>query len=285
MSGCGIHRSMALLNQVTREDAMRVIRLSACVALGLIGGALGGARAGPRGGCGGPPPRVTHVPVYLPQSKGYFQEEGINVKTVEFSSATYMVAPLGAGQLDVGGGAPSAGLYKAVARGVKLKIVADKASSQPGYGVNQILVRKDLVDSGQYKTPKDLKGMKLALAGTGVSSMTTLNETIKPFGVKYSEVQILDLAFPQHVVALRNKAIDASITTDPSATVAIQEGIATTIKTDDEIIPKHQIAVLLYSEDFALRRPEVAKRFMRAYLKAVRFYNGALAGGRFAGPN
>ena len=97
--------------------------------------------------------------------------------------------------------------------------------------------------------------------------------------------RILDLAFPQHVVALRNKAIDASITTDPSATVALKEGIAVSIMTDDKIIPKHQIAVLLYSEDFALRRPEVAKRFMRAYLKAVRFYNDALKGGRFAGPN
>jgi NitT/TauT family transport system substrate-binding protein len=225
------------------------------------------------------------APIFIAEKKGYFRAEGLKVKPVMFSSATYMVAPLGAGQLDVGGGAPSAGLYNAVARGIKLKIVADKGSSQPGYWVNQILVRKDLVDSGRYKTPKDLKGMKLALAGTGVSSMTTLNETIRPFGVKYSEVQIVDLAFPQHVVALRNKAIDASITTDPSATVAIQEGIAVSIKTDDEVIPRHQIAVLLYSEDFALRRPEVAKRFMRAYLKAVRFYNDALKGGRFAGPN
>ncbi len=285
MSGCGIHRSMALLNQVTREDAMRVIRLSACVALGLIGGALGAARAQLAEVSVGTAASISDVPIYIAQSKGYFQEEGINVKTVEFSSATYMVAPLGAGQLDVGGGAPSAGLYNAVARGIKLKTVADKASSQPGYGVNQILVRKDLIDSGRYKTPKDLKGMKLALAGTGVSSMTTLNDTITPFGVKYSEVEILDMAFPQHVVALRNKAIDASITTDPSATVAIKEGVAVKIITDDQVIPKHQIAVLLYSEEFALKRPDVAKRFMRAYLKAVRFYNGALADSRFAGPN
>ena len=225
------------------------------------------------------------APIFIGEKKGYFRAEGIKVKPITFTSATYMVAPLGAGQLDVGGGSPSAGLYNAVARGIKLKIVADKASSQPGYGVNQILVRKDLVDGGRYKSPADLKGMKLALAGTGVSSMTTLNETIKPYGVKYSEVQILDMAFPQHVVALRNKAIDASITTDPSATVALKEGIAVSIATDDKVIPKHQIAVLLYSEDFALRRPEVAKRFMRAYLKSVRFYNDALKDGRFAGPN
>jgi NitT/TauT family transport system substrate-binding protein len=259
----------------------------ACVVLGLIGASFASApaRAQMAEVSVGIASAASDAPIFIAETKGYFQQEALSVKTVTFTSASYMVAPLGAGQLDVGGGAPSAGLYNAVARGIRLKIVADKASSQPGYGVNQILVRKDLVDSGRYRTPKDLKGMKLALAGTGVSSMTTLNDFIKSYGVKYSEVQILDMSFPQHVLALRNKAIDASITTDPSATVAIKEGAAVKVVTDDQVIPKHQIAVLLYSEDFALKRPDVAKRFMRAYLKAVRFYNGALAQGRFAGAN
>jgi hypothetical protein len=39
-----------------------------------------------------------------------------------------MVAPLGSGELDVGGGTVSAGLYNAVARGINLKVVADQAS-------------------------------------------------------------------------------------------------------------------------------------------------------------
>jgi NitT/TauT family transport system substrate-binding protein len=56
------------------------------------------------------------------------------------------------------------------------------------------------------------------------------------------------------------------------------------VKADDEIIPNHQIAVLLYSETF-VRKPDAARRFMRAYLRAVRFYNGALADGRMTGPN
>lgn len=188
------------------------------------------------------------APIFIGETKGYFRDEGINVRTITFNSASYMVAPLGAGQLDVGGGAPSAALYNAVARGIKIKIVADKASSQPGYGVNHILVRKDLVDSGRFKTAADFKGMTVALAGTGVSSMTTLNEIIRPFGVRYSQVHIVDLSFPQQVVAFRNKAIDAAIATDPSATLAIEEGTAVKIRSDDEVIPGHQIAVLLYSK-------------------------------------
>jgi NitT/TauT family transport system substrate-binding protein len=43
--------------------------------------------------------------------------------------------------------------------------------------------------------------------------------------------------------------------------------------------------VLIYAEDFAQRRTEDGKRFMRAYLRAIRFYNGALHNGSLDGPN
>jgi NitT/TauT family transport system substrate-binding protein len=227
---------------------------------------------------------VSDAPIYIGQKKGFFRDEGLDVRTEVFNSAANMVVPLGAGQLDVGGGAPSAGLYNAISRGIRLKIVADKASSQPGYGVNRLLVRKALVDSGRYKTPADLKGMKIAQSGVGVSSMTTLNEIIKPYGVKYSDIQNIDIAFPQQVIALQNGAIDGALTTDPSSMLAVNSGAAVVIKADDEIIPRHQIAVLLYSEQFAETRPEIARKFMRAYLRAVRVYNDALKDSRFKGP-
>jgi NitT/TauT family transport system substrate-binding protein len=62
---------------------------------------------------------------FIAAEKGYFREQGIELEVSRFASAAQMVAPLGAGQLDVGGGAPSAGLLNAMAREVPLKIVAD----------------------------------------------------------------------------------------------------------------------------------------------------------------
>jgi NitT/TauT family transport system substrate-binding protein len=88
---------------------------------------------------------------------------------------------------------------------------------------------------------------------------------------------------PDHVAALRNKSVDASASVEPAPTLAIKNGDAVLIKSDDEILPDHQIAVLLYSEDFALRQKEIATRFMRAYIRAVRFYNDALKEGRLEG--
>jgi NitT/TauT family transport system substrate-binding protein len=227
---------------------------------------------------------TSDAPIYIADRKGYFSDEGLAVTVSNFRSAADMVAPLGTGELDAGAGSASAGLYNAFLRGVHIKIVADKASSPPGYGATKILVRKDLVDSGRYKQPADFKGMKFAMNAPGVSNTATLNALLQSVGLKYSDVDTVNLPFPDHVPALKNKSVDASASVEPGPTIAIKNGYAVLVKSDDQIIPYHQIAVLLYSEKFA-QRTAVAQRFMRAYLRAVRFYNGALADGHLAGPN
>jgi NitT/TauT family transport system substrate-binding protein len=227
---------------------------------------------------------TSDAPIYIAAKKGYFREEGLEAKVTNFRSAADMVAPLGIGQLDAGAGSASAGLYNAMLQGIKIKIVADKASSSPGYGATKILVRKDHVDSGRFKEPKDFKGMKFAMNAPGVSNTATLNAILKSAGLKYSDVDTVNMPFPDHVAALSNKGVDASASVEPGPTIAIKNGFAVLVKADDEIIPNHQIAVLLYSENFG-KKPDVANKFMRAYLKGVRFYNGALKDGRMIGPN
>jgi NitT/TauT family transport system substrate-binding protein len=228
---------------------------------------------------------TSDAPIYIAEQKGFFRQEGLDVTVTNFRSASDMVAPLGAGQLDAGAGSAGAALYNAVARGIKIRIVADKASSRPGYGATKIMVRRDLVDGGRYKQPSDLKGLRFAMNAPGVSNTSTLNTLLRSAGLKYSDVETVDLPFPDHVVALKNKSVDASASVEPGPAIAVKNGDAVVIKSDDEILPNHQIAVLLYSEEFALRRPDAARRFMRAYIRAVRFYNGALSNGHFEGPN
>jgi NitT/TauT family transport system substrate-binding protein len=224
------------------------------------------------------------VGFYIADKKGYFKDEGISVKLIKFDSAAKMIAPLGAGELEVGSGSASAGLYNAVARGIDIKIVADKGSTPPGYGYQPLLVRKDLVESGRYKSLKDLKGMKVAVSAPGSASTSTLNEALKQGGLKDGDVERVYMGFPQHVLALENKAIDAALTGEPSATKAVQMGAAVRIMGDDVIYPDHQVGVVLYSGTFAKAHADVAKRFMTAYLRAVRDYNDALKDGKLAGP-
>lgn len=228
---------------------------------------------------------TSDVGFFIAQKKKYFDEEGISVTFVPFDTGSKMIAPLGTGQLDVGGAAPSSALYNAVARGIDIKIVADKGSTPPGHGFQPLLVRKDLYDSGKVKDFKDLKGLKIAAGGVGISTSVTLEEVLKKGGLTSKDVSTVTLGYPQHVVALQNSAVDASLTVEPFASMAIASGAAIRLAGDDEIYPYHQLASVFYSGEFIKHRPQVAKGFMRAYIRAVRDYNDALKDGRLTGPN
>jgi NitT/TauT family transport system substrate-binding protein len=190
------------------------------------------------------------------------------------------------GQLDVGAGTVAASLYNAVSQNIAIRAVADKGSMRKGYGFSGLLVRKDLVDSGRFKTYKDLKGMKLAVGTFGSANASAMNEALKKGGLTWADAgEVVQLTFPQHLVAMQNKAIDASMTNEPTSTAAVKNGIAVRIAGNDDIYPEQQTAVVLFSEIFGRSKPQLAVKFMRAYIKAVREYNDALKDGKIAGPN
>ena len=91
------------------------------------------------------------------------------------------------------------------------------------------------------------------------------------------------MGYPQHVAALANGAIAASVTTEPSVTRAVETGAAIRFS-PESAYPSQQVAVLLYGGDFIKKRPEIAQKFMTAFLKGARVYNDALKGGHLAGP-
>jgi NitT/TauT family transport system substrate-binding protein len=164
--------------------------------------------------------------------------------------------------------------------------VSGNGNAPPGYGHNILLVRKDLVDSGRFKTPADLKGMKIAFTSPGASATSTLNEELKKFGLKFSDIEpVYQLGYPDQALALANGSIDAGLIAEPSATQAMNAGSAVRIVSDDVIDPYHEASVLMMSGVFTRKYPDAAKRFMRAFVKAARFYNGALKDGMLRGPN
>lgn len=223
------------------------------------------------------------APLLITDKLGYFKEQGINVTFLPFDSASKMIAPLGAGQLDVATGAPSAALYNAIALKVDVKIVADKSSSPPGYGFQPILVRKALVTSGAYKSPKDFKGMRFAEGAQGTGAASMLSRMLKSAGLQYGDLTHVYLGFPLMITAFENGAIDAGALTEPSATVAIRSGYAVKVLTNDTIYPNEPVGVLMYGSTFIRTKRDLAQRFMNAYIRGARYYNDSLVDGHIRG--
>jgi NitT/TauT family transport system substrate-binding protein len=226
---------------------------------------------------------ASDAPFYIAYDRGFFKDEGLDVELIVLDSGAKVIAPLGTGELDVGSGALSVGFWNALLRGIKFRIVADRGHTEPGYLYQTVFMRKDLIDSGQFKSLKDLKGMRMGFAAQGVTSLSLLNEAAKFAGIKFEDVTPVYLSFPQQIAALQNKALDGTMLIEPQATVAVNAGYGVRFMDTNEFYPHQQISVIFYSDRFANQRKSIADKFMRAWLRGVRTYNDALKGGKIAG--
>lgn len=218
---------------------------------------------------------VSDAGFFVPVEEGYFAQEGLAVEFVPFRSAADMIAPLGVGQLDIGGGAVSAGLFNALARGINLRIVADKGTIRKGQSYEALIVRKDLVDSGRFRTLADLKGLRLGLAARGISPHIDLALLVQKAGLTLNDVEVVVMAFPDMVPAMANKALDGALLIEPFRAQAVEAGIGAFILSADEIYPDHQVAVVLYAPHMRREKVDPGRRFMAAYLRGVRDFNDA----------
>ena len=221
------------------------------------------------------------VGFFVADEKGYFREEGIEFHPIYFDSGARMIAPLGTGDLDAGGAPANVGLYNAAARKIDIRVVADRGRTAKNNMYQTVMIRKDLIESGRFKNYRDLKGLKFAFPAPGVSSLSVLNEALKRGGLTYPDVEKVFMGYPQQVAAFQNKAIDGSMMIEPFGSALVEMGSGVRFSPTEEFYPDDQISMIVYGDHFIKDRPEVARRFMKAYVRAIRDFNDALDNGRW----
>jgi NitT/TauT family transport system substrate-binding protein len=220
-------------------------------------------------------PALSTAAFYIAIDKGYFAERGLRIETEVFASAGKMTPALATGHIDVATGAPSAGLFNSIASGAGFKIVADKGQVRPGFGGTLLTVRKDLVDSGQVKSARDLKGRTVSTGAKGIAMDFFLAKMMEDVGLTYEALNVTYLGYPDGVKALASKAVDAVWAPEPWGARAEQLGVGVRFILPEAIKPiaSFQAGVFIYSDKFIQQRPKVARDFLAAYLKGARYYN------------
>jgi NitT/TauT family transport system substrate-binding protein len=218
---------------------------------------------------------LSNAGIYIAIEKGFFKEEGVQNDIATFASAAKMLPALAAGELDVSVGGASAGLLNAIAQGAPYRVVADKGQARAGTGFTMLTVRKDLVESGQVKSVKDLKGRKVAFFAKGIIHDYVMGKMAEEEGLGIRDFEITYLAAPNQLTALEAKAIDAAVTTEPWGARFEERKAAVRFRMPDQVkgLTPVQIGVVIYAGKFATTRREVAQRWMTAYRKGVGFFN------------
>ncbi len=215
---------------------------------------------------------MSYVGIYIAMAKGFFKEQGINVEVINIRSVAELVAPLGTGQLDFVGMPVSTALLAAVDRGIELKVVADGGQQRANWGSSWMILRKDLADSGQVKTPADLKGMKIGIASQGSYLDMFARLVLEEGRLKPEDAELVVVPHADQPPALANKAIAAGTTVEPFVSIAVQQGVAVRWRPDYQYFDGNSQSTFVIFGPELLKDKDVARRWMIAYLKGARVF-------------
>ena len=215
-------------------------------------------------------PIASGLPLYVGLERGIFKEAGLQVEGAKFASAQQVAEAMIAGRVQgSGNGVASAALALAELTSPGLfKIVCSNPSNRK-LVLDEILVPKD----SPIKSIAELAGKKVA-SGPGIQNVTLAKIILEKNGIP--NAQIVELPVGQHVPALAAGQIDAVYTLEPTGTAGRLKGLTRVLETG--VIAKYVLGdadapwfggSATVTTAFLKEKPELAKRYIAAYAKAV----------------
>src|SRR5262249_35840519 len=238
----------------------------------------------PPGGPPGPPPLPPPVTLtvgqlggagelmmFIAQDRGYWREEGLDVKLVDFRTSSDMVAPMASGELDIGAGGVNAGFFNVVGQGIPLKLVADKGTESREAQNCVWMVRSELIDSGQVREPRDVKGLNFGVGSVASIIDIQIARILELGGLTDDDINVKQVSFADQLASFANKSTDIAYVFEPTRTRLLDEGLAKVWRTCGELSDELESGVLLYGPSMEGKQ-EAGRRFMVGYVRGVRAF-------------
>ena len=198
-------------------------------------------------------------------AKGFYTEQGLEVKTFAEGAGSLSLQAVVAGSVDLAIGLHTR-VIQGLARNLPLCIV-----SMVQYGLtSKILVP---VGNTRSRTMADLKGKRLAIQiGSGTySAWLILLQNIgleeKDFVVKHMRTRVIPAAF-------ESGGIDVAVAWEPYASIMASKGLGRVLITNDEWAKKGKIVypVFVYGNcEWIDKNKDTTQKFVNAWIKAIKF--------------
>ncbi|HEY1293895.1 MAG TPA: ABC transporter substrate-binding protein [Chloroflexota bacterium] len=214
-------------------------------------------------------PAIATAPIIVPAEEGQFVAHGLNVEVVPVTDSNQAILSAATGQFDIINAPMTPATLNAFNRGSTLKIIAAGGTQPPGHGDSTpLIVRSQLIDSGQVRTVADLKGRKIAVS---VNPNYKLDKALATVGMTLNDVEVVVMPFPEMVVALSTGAIDAGLLLQPTGAQAVANGVGKILL--DDMDQLGQGGLLLANSGFLNQHPEAVTTFLEIYLQSIRRFS------------
>jgi NitT/TauT family transport system substrate-binding protein len=219
-----------------------------------------------------------YLPLSLAERLGYFTDEGLKVEILDFAGGAKSLQALMGGSADVVSGGFDHVLVMR-ARGQKLKaFVLQIATPAISLGVAK-------KHAATFRSPKDLKGMKIGVTAPGSSTHAFVNHLLASVSLSSEDVSIIGVGSgPGAAAAMQAGHLDAIANIEPTITLlenagTIQVMVETvTVQGARAVFGSPLPAGSLYTrEEFVTANPKTVQALTNAIVRALRWLNTASA--------
>jgi NitT/TauT family transport system substrate-binding protein len=217
-----------------------------------------------------------YLPLTICERLGYFKEQGLDITVNDFRGGAQSLQALVGGSVDVVTGAYEHTI-RMQAKGQDVRAVIELGRF-PG-----IVVGLRTQRAGAYKSPADLKGLKIGVSAPGSSTNFFVMYLMAKAGLKPSDASYIGVGIgPSAVAAIKKGEIDALSNLDPMITKLEQDGdikIIADSRTEEgtrAIFGGSNPAAVLYTrQEFIDKNPNTVQALVNAFYKTLKWLEKA----------
>ncbi|MBL8473474.1 MAG: ABC transporter substrate-binding protein [Rhodocyclaceae bacterium] len=215
--------------------------------------------------------RLNYLPLTLAERLGHFRQEGLELTIADHPVDATAVAALASGGADMVSAAYEYTI-ELHARGQNVQCVA----VQGRYAGLALGLSSEL--AGNYKTPKDLKGLRIGVTAPGASSHLFVNVLLAKAGPRPEAVSLVAVGSGAAVTAMQKRSIDAIANPDPVINLLEMGGAITTVADTRTAEGQRYVfgsdypaGVIVASEDFIRAHPRTTQALANGAVRALRW--------------
>jgi NitT/TauT family transport system substrate-binding protein len=212
-------------------------------------------------------PFLSHAPLLVADAEGYLAEQGIRVEFLRLHDPAAAIPMLVNGELDVLPGGASAGLLNAMTRGLPVRAVAGKGYFRTG-GCSRggMVLRTALAREGAA----GLERVRRISIDRQPQQHYVVEKMLASVGLQLQDLEVLYIPHLPEIEALSKGTLDAALAGDPFLSTIIERGVAVRWISEEDVLPDAQFSFLFFGPTLLQKDRDVGRRFLVAYLKAVR---------------
>ena len=216
---------------------------------------------------------LSPAPFYIAQESSYFRDEGIDLIFRFFDAAQPIAAAAVSGDIDVGVTALTGGFFNLAEKGT-LKVIGGGLHEQRGYEGSAVLASNQAFDAGLTGLEK-LGGHSFGITQYGSSFHYMVGRIAEAKGFDLKSVTLRPLQLVSNMVAaVGSGQVDATIAIASQAKALVAAKQAHILGWAGDVVP-YQLTAVFAPIGMIEGKPELLKRFARAYQRGIADYRAA----------